>query len=191
MPIRKTVFANKCFYHIYNRGVAKQKIFLDNEDRQFFLKRIDKYQQKLLSIHCFCLMPNHYHFIVKQINDNGVLFFFHKLGTSYSKYFNLKYKRVGPLFQGRFKAKLINKDEYITHLSRYIHLNPIEFLDKPESLKDYPFTSFSSYVDSFHYDFLDKSFIIGYFDNNPSSYEKYVLENIDKPVAEEIKPYLL
>ena len=79
----------------------------------------------LVEIHCFCLMPTHYHLILRQIQDEGIYRFMHKLGTAYAMYFNLKYKRRGVLFEGRYKAKPIETDEYMIHLSRYIHLNPL------------------------------------------------------------------
>lgn len=89
-------------------------------------------------------MPNHFHFLVRQIQDKGISIFMSQLTNSYTKYFNTKYKRVGPLFQGAFKAVRVVTDEQLVHLSRYIHLNPIVSL-LTKSLMNYPWSSFFEY----------------------------------------------
>lgn len=85
-------------------------------------------RELLVEVICFCLMPNHFHLILKQKADNGISRFMHKVGTGYTMYFNQKNERMGRLFQSTFKAKIIESDEYILHLSRYIHLNPIDII---------------------------------------------------------------
>jgi putative transposase len=95
-----------------------------NKDRIFVKKKIP-----LVKIHAFCLMPNHFHMLIEQIAENGISLFMQKLGIGYAMYFNTVNKRVGPLFQGRFKAKLIAEESYLTHLLRYIHLNPVELVE--------------------------------------------------------------
>lgn len=149
MPGRNEPLAVNEFYHIYNRGVEKKNIFLQRRDYKRFLQTVYYYQfagpkpkfsnfakaqlgnfkpqqqQKLVEILCFCLMPNHFHFLVKQLKGNGTSFFLAQLCNSYTKYFNTKYDRVGPLLQGRFKAVRIGSDEQLIHLSRYIHINPL------------------------------------------------------------------
>lgn len=192
MPYRKTVFATNYFYHVYNRGVAKQPIFIDNQDKFVFLKKLHQYRRKnsllskketpLVSLHVFCLMPNHFHLIIRQETEGGIISFLRKLGTSYVMYFNKKYNRVGPLFQGRFQAKLIDKDEYIIHLARYIHLNPFPLLTSPVKLKNYPFTSLSAYLGLRNIPFLNKNFIYGYFNNSPKEIEDFTFSGISQPV---------
>lgn len=83
-------------------------------------------RDKLVDIFAFCLMPNHYHLLVRQLTDSGVSKFMQKFGTAYTNYFNLKNERVGSLFQGRFKAVLVQEDKYFRHLCHYIHLNPLD-----------------------------------------------------------------
>jgi len=145
------------FYHVYNRGVEKRKIFLDTQDYKVFLKNLKTYlsepedPSKLkftlqgttfkgiprqsknyyqeVDLVCYCLMPNHFHFLVKQSDKSSLQIFMKSLTVKYSMYFNKKYDRVGQLFQGRYKAALINDDKYLLHLSRYIHLNPSEDTD--------------------------------------------------------------
>lgn len=143
------------YYHIYNRGVEKRTTFLDESDHFRFILgmsefngtrpvcHLDRYdlkkvpedksgeaEEKLVEIVCYVLMPNHYHLILKQTKENGISKFMQKLGTGYTKYFNKRYQRSGVLFQGVYKRKHIPDDEYLLHLSRYIHLNPLNLLRK-------------------------------------------------------------
>lgn len=152
--MNKPSFANQELYHIYNRGVDKRIVFLDQEDILRFFQSMNEFNsinpigsiyensfrnqlgnrtpklitestntEKLVEFIAYCLNPNHYHFIVKQISDNGVSKFMQKLGTGYSNFFNEKYDRSGSLFQGKFKARHINSNEYLLHLSAYVNLN--------------------------------------------------------------------
>ncbi|OGD88402.1 hypothetical protein A3F45_01230 [Candidatus Curtissbacteria bacterium RIFCSPHIGHO2_12_FULL_41_17] len=145
-------YVEEGYYHIYNRGVEKRKIFLDEQDYKVFLKYLKLYldppgklpirkvsignntfqtvprplknyydKVKLLS---YCLMPNHFHLLIKQTDKKSIELFMRSLATKYSVYFNKKYNRVGSLFQGPYKAVLASDDIYLLHLSRYIHLNP-------------------------------------------------------------------
>lgn len=155
--MRKTILSTDCYYHIYNRGVEKRSIFQEAKDYERFLLGLEEFntpdpihiatlsnnearpRKKLIDVICFCLMPNHYHLIIKQAVDGGITQFMHKLGTGYAMYFNKKWGRKGILFEGKFKAKIIQSDEYLIHLSRYIHLNPLNIIDphwKEKKLKD-------------------------------------------------------
>lgn len=133
------------FYHIYNRGVDKRNIFLDNDDiNRFFQsmvlfnteKRIESIRTsirndrqlvavgpKLVNIITYCLNPNHFHIQMEQVSDKGIEKFMHKLGNGYTHYFNTKYKRTGSLFQGTYKAVYIESDVQLLHTSVYINLN--------------------------------------------------------------------
>ncbi|KKT62318.1 MAG: Transposase [Candidatus Giovannonibacteria bacterium GW2011_GWC2_44_9] len=143
--MRKTIFANGEYYHIYNRGVDKRGVFMDKFDFERFLQSIEEFnsedpigsiyensfikdqikskKKKLVRIICYCLNPNHYHFIIGQLVGRGIEKFMHKLGLGYTQYFNLKHHRSGALFQGPFKAIHIDSNEYLLHLSAYVNLN--------------------------------------------------------------------
>lgn len=119
-------FQKNSYYHVYNRGNRKQNIFLSHRDYTRFLKKTKEYKDKFgVTILCYCLMPNHFHFLLRQDTDVPLTTFMLRLGTSYAKYFNIKYEEVGSLFQDRFRAKLIETDAYLLELSRYIHRNPL------------------------------------------------------------------
>lgn len=133
------------YYHVYNRGVDHRQIVMDKEDADRFILGLDLYNSKepvgsifeysrlgrehklkprkrLVDILCYCLNPNHFHMLITPIKDDGLSKFMKRLG-GYANFFNLKYHRTGSLFEGQFKAKLIESNEYLLHLSSYISLN--------------------------------------------------------------------
>ncbi len=153
---RKIIFSVGEYYHLYNRGVEKRLIFLDQYDRQRFILSIYlcnsnkpadlgcllrrgltssnifklNREEKLVYIGAWCLMPNHFHILLKEKVEGGIALFMQKLLTSYTMYFNAKYQRTGSLFGGSFKAKHIDSDVYLNYLYAYIHLNPIGIIDQ-------------------------------------------------------------
>ena len=126
------------FFHIYNRGHNKNSIFKDEEDYYFILARtrqilglqkspskwINPLPSNSFAILSYCLMPNHFHFLIHQKTNVSISKLMGKLCTSYSIFFNKKYNQIGSLFQDQFKAKLVDYDSYLLHLSAYIHKNP-------------------------------------------------------------------
>ena len=114
------------FYHVINRGVEKRDIYLDDEDRQRFLKIIDESAELFdFSIHSYCLMTNHYHLLLKTCKEN-LSKIMRQINSKYSIYFNRKLKRVGPLWQGRFKSWFIYNVKYLAALIKYIEFNPVK-----------------------------------------------------------------
>lgn len=136
-------------------------------------------------------MPNHFHILLKQNTDIPITFFMLRLCTSYAKYFNIKYEQVGSLFQGPFKAKLVESDEYLLQLSRYIHRNPIP--TRGVEFQSFPWSSHPAYLKGKKNDIVDPSFILEYFaKSNPSSdYKKFTeFDYVDEDV-EKIKDLIL
>ncbi len=199
MPSRIFPFVNGHFYHIYNRGVEKRRIFEKSWDFVRLTKTMQYYQllgpkprlskfllgsilkpdttKKIVDIICYCLMPNHFHFLIKQLKDGGITEFVGKLSNSYTRYYNVKYRRVGPLLQGEFKAVLIESDEQLIHVSRYIHLNPItSFLVK--DLRNYRWSSYPEFIGERKDGFCAKQDILNFF-KSPKDYEKFVLEQVE------------
>jgi len=176
MPDRRVPLVNEEFYHVYNRGVAKQPTFLNHYDYKQALLALSYYKfvntpirlsrlkelpreqrdhileklqitQKHIEIVSFVFMPNHFHFLVKQTAENGISLFLSKFTNSYTRYLNTKTNRVGPIFQGIFKSVHVETDEQLIHLSRYIHLNPVvSFFIKETELISYPWSSFPDYI---------------------------------------------
>ena len=120
-------------------------------------------------------MPNHFHLIIKQVAPKGISNFLADFQNSYTKYFNVKRDRVGPLFQGPFKSVHVKNDEYLLHLSRYIHLNPVSsFLIKQNQLTNYPWSSFSKFCEN-KTGLCEKDIILNNYATN-ESYQDFVLD---------------
>lgn len=154
---RKTPFAENEYYHIYDRGVEKRKIFLNTKDYTRFVAllyimnqdvsfRIDNFlrdhqnnlteifkekrSKTLVSILGYCLMPNHFHLILYEKTEGGISKFMGKLLTAYSMYFNTKYERSGPLLTRPFRSEHIGNESQYMYIFSYVHLNPISIIDK-------------------------------------------------------------
>jgi len=170
------IYVKDGIYHIYNRGVEKRQIFMDEEDYRMFLYFLKRYLlspddiswrsdlhkewspdprwrsdlHKEIRLLCYCLMPNHFHLLVQQTTEKAITDFMRRLINSYAKYFNEKYKRVGSLFQGRYKAALIKKEIHFLHLPYYIHYNPSKLFDNKsdikEKVKNYSWSSYADYL---------------------------------------------
>lgn len=184
-PLR--LFEDGAFYHVYNRGNHKQQIFLQKKDYERFLEKVKFYKEKYpLKIISYCLMPNHFHFLIQQLAPNAISQFFSNLCNSHSRYFNIKYETVGHLYQGRFKAKRVDKDEYLIYLSAYIHLNPTDlfaFLPKDElmtQLKLYNWSSLPAYLSKQSDNLVDPNPVLDFFPSKilDTEYQNFIKVNI-------------
>lgn len=150
ISMREQKLTTNYIYHIYNRGVEKRQIFLNDRDFTRFADGLTVFNDKkpvvnpkqrledirsgqykripLVDIMTFCLMPNHYHLLLKQRTNNGITEFMRKLGVGYANYFNQKHRRVGALFQGKFKSVLIDDESQFLYIPFYIHLNPLDMI---------------------------------------------------------------
>lgn len=197
MPYRTTPFINEGFYHIYNRGVEKRQIFMEDSDYQRFLRIIYYYQfsgpkprfsthkrfknkdfssnPKIVEIICYCLMSNHFHLLLKQLKDNGIQEFLSKITNSYTKYFNTKYKRVGPLVQGQFKAVPVETNEQLAHLSRYIHLNPF-VAGITKDWGQFQYSSISEFIGNAMFPICVSEYITSLFPNQ-AKYKSFITDH--------------
>ena len=220
--MRKKPFVNKEYYHIFNRGVDKRKVFLDNNDLNRFLQSMDEFnsvtpigsiyensfnknriklghsmskfesgkkkeKDKLVNFVCYCINPNHYHFLLEQAVDNGIEKFMQRLGNGYTKFFNNKYLRSGSLFQGRYKSVHVDSNEYLLHLSVYINLN-----DRVHQLgHSMSKSSWGEYIGGNNYSFCDKDIVLDQF-NKTEDYEVFANDSL-KPIMQkkEMENFLL
>ncbi|HEY9159460.1 MAG TPA: transposase [Desulfomonilia bacterium] len=163
-------------YHIVSRGNERSDIFRDDADRLMFLDILKDYHERFgILIHCYVLMDNHYHLVVETPQAN-LLKVMHGLNSGYTGYFNRKYNRSGHLFQGRYKAIVIDKESYLIELSRYIHLNPVRagMVEHPEQ---YAWSSYKGYLLKRNSsDWVDYSWILGALGNSNQRrlYKEYV-----------------
>lgn len=210
MPIRKVPLITNEIYHVVNRGNASLPIFKGKRDYSRFVQTVLYYQfsspptklsqlpnipqperakiihelekksETLVEIIAYCLMPNHFHFILKQLKDGGILNFTRLSCNSYSRYFNTKHQRKGSLFEGRFKAIRIETDSQLLHLSRYVHLNPYSsFVTKTvEETTHYPYSSLPEYLGISKEKTCYKEAILNFF-SGIKDYERFVLDRAD------------
>lgn len=211
MAIRKLVFANNEVYHIFNRGVARSEIFLHTKHYLRFIQLLEYYHysnivmsystfKKLelskrnkifntlklkndpqVSVLSYCLMPNHFHILLRQERTYGISSFMRHVQDGYAKYFNIASKRVGPLYQSSFKAVRIESDEQLIHVSRYIHLNPATaFLVSKEKLSTYAWSSLHMYIEepTSNVSLVDTNSILSFF-RDKVAYKQFVYDQFD------------
>jgi len=208
MPYRITPLVNNEYYHIYNRGVASQPVYLIKNDYERFISCLNFYlyvnfpfklstllqltqeeRGKVLSgladtkvrfveLIAFCLMPNHFHLLIRQETEGGISKFLKLITDSYTRYFNIRHDRVGPLFQGAFKAVHVGSNEQLLHLSRYIHLNPlVSFVVRDEKFLNYPWSSLGFYSKK-EQGMVEPDIVLGQF-RSARQYLKFVLDQKD------------
>lgn len=192
MPIRKTPFVNGEKYHLFNRGTEKRDIFMDLFDIKRFFLCMDLFNHSspiksvwdlkgkpppnkdpLVSFICYCLNPNHFHFLLEQIKEGGISEFMKRIGAGYTCFFNGKYKRNGSLFQGSFKSVHIEDNTQLLHTSAYINLNN-QFEDNHLELSK---SSWEEYLNPDIKPFCDKKIILDQF-SNIKSYELFALRSL-------------
>ncbi len=177
MPVRKTVLATNQSYHVFNKSIENITIFKSTNELErattslwYYLHKSPQipfsrylnlaYKKKInfhnllvdtsriVQVICYCLMPNHFHLLVRQLEDNGISKYLANFQNSYAKYFNTSKSRKGSLFLGQFKAVRIETDEQLLHVSRYIHLNPLTgyVVKKEDQLLDYKWSSLEEFL---------------------------------------------
>lgn len=209
MPYRHLVFANNEIYHILNRGVAQAPIFLakkeyerfllllayyrftkplnsfshfyrlNTTDKTQYMDKLQKENPKGVEILAYCLMPNHFHLLIKQKYEGGITHLLSNMQNGYVRFFNLRHHRIGPLFQSMFKAIRIESDEQLLHTSRYIHLNPVtSFLIAKDSLSAFPWSSYSHYLEKNPSNIVDTVQILA-LGGGRNKYERFVLDQVE------------
>jgi putative transposase len=205
MPGRVGLLADNEIYHVFNRGIDHRPTFSgikeysrafialkfyhfqnpplrlsfllkkSKEEREKILQSLKKKKNVLADILCYCFMPNHFHLLLRQKTKDGISKFLSIFQNSYTRYFNTKNKRKGPLFLDQFKAVRIQTDEQLLHVSRYIHLNPYTsfVVKKIEDIKDYPFSSLLEYLEevSEEYKICETKTIGGFFKDSKRHYQ--------------------
>ena len=215
-------------YHALNRGVDKRPLFLDDGDRLRFVHDLYEFndtapapefircrefvtpdihkvasRERIVDIHGWCIMGNHYHLLISELIDGGLSKFLRKLNVGYAMYFNEKYKRVGTLFQGRTKKIHINSDAYFLHILHYIHLNPLDFLKGAEDwrareiknskgalrhLENYRWSSYLDYCGKKNFpSVIHTELFSGVF----GAYEKCLRRYLKDIEVDSVKPFLL
>ncbi len=190
MPYRGNFFAKGSYYHVFNRGVNHQDIFYSQENYKYCLRLLKKYSGRyFISIIAYCLMPNHYHFLIRQNTNIPISTFIKILFNSYVQALNKQIGRSGPLFEGRYKHVLVDKHEYLVHLVRYIHLNPVEagFVNNAD---DYQFSNYLEWIGVRTGTIIDRDFIRQYFPDL-ADYVRFVVDyQNEKEMMKKLEKYL-
>lgn len=180
---------NNAFYHITSRGNLRDKIFYEDGDRERFLEILRRTKERYgYLLHAYALMDNHYHLLMETPKAN-ISQIMQNINTSYTVYINKKYQRSGHLFQGRFKGIVVDKDEYLVTLSRYIHLNPLraKIVQKPE---DYQWTSYKAYNDKIGKNSLvDTDDTLSYFSSKKADALKKYRAFVEAAIGGEENPF--
>lgn len=209
MPRRKHPLVSGEIYHVFNRGINRQRTFtnrvelrravtvlgyyrfaqlpvklskllqLNPEERLKVMDTLTQEDNKLVSIICFCLMPNHFHLVLRQLIDGGISKYLGNFQNSYTRYFNTRNDRDGSLFLDQFKAVRIETDEQLVHLSRYVHLNPFtSYVVKDlDDLFSYPWSSLSEHL-SMSKDICDMELIAANFKSS-NDYKQFIVDQAD------------
>ena len=183
MARRPRFFAPGVLYHVIVRGNHKQKTFLSAQDYEVYSERLARYRNKFhVSLHAFCLMPNHVHLLL-ECAEEPLSKFMQGIQQSYTQYFNRAYKKVGHLFQGRYKAIICDKDEYLLTLVRYIHLNPVrsKLVERPEQ---YKYSGHRVFLKGKPTNVVDPTFVLNLMGGR-RSYERFVLDGLGDGHQEE------
>jgi putative transposase len=171
------------FYHVTSRGNERKAVFRTDKDRQRFLVYLQSAHERYGAlIHVYCLMGNHYHLLLETPRSN-LSQILHHVNGAYTTYFNVKRKRSGHLFQGRYRAILVEKDAYCQELSRYIHLNPLR-AGMVKDLRDYPWSSYAFYVGlKKKPSWLETDDILGYYGQRESQAQKKYREYVEEGIG--------
>jgi putative transposase len=176
MARRKIAFAQSEYYHIYNRGVNRQPVFRCADNYEFLLYRVKQYAvQWQIVVIAYCLMPNHYHFVLLQAGEHAISHFVQSLFNSYTKAFNSMYDRKGTLFEGPFRAAHVTDDVYLLHLCRYVHLNPLE-AGLVTDLRDWPYSNYLEWIEQRNGTLVDREFVSSHFPT-PAEYIQFVRDH--------------
>jgi len=190
MPYRQNAFAAGNIYHVYNRGVGRMPIFAKPDNYVYLLRKVKRLLGELpITVLAYCLMPNHYHFVLRQDGDIPISTFIQRLFQTYTQAFNKQQGRKGPLFEGRFRHVHVDRDEYVIHLCRYVHLNPVAAGLVPDPA-EWPYSNYLEWIEARPGTLVDRAFIRQFFPT-PEAYIAFVRDHIAPHIAQQLQPYLL
>jgi putative transposase len=163
MRLNQTDYHQGDYYHIYNRGAHRESIFREPDNYLFVLKKMKQYSQQLsITVIAYCLLPNHYHFLLRQDGALSASLLPQRVFNSYVKAYNKRYNHAGTLFAGNFRVKPVGEEGYLVHLCRYIHANPIKH-GLVHDLAEWPYSNYFEWVNERGGKLVDHSFVDGYF----------------------------
>jgi len=190
MPSRRPEYVRGQFYHFYNRGAHRLSLFREPDNYVFVLRKVKGYCRELgLAPIAYCLMPNHYHLLVRQDGEEPARLLSQRVFNSYSKAYNTRYAHSGTLFEGSYKVKLVGQERYLEHLCRYIHANPV-IHGVVDAVADWPYSNYLEWVGERAGTLVDRQFVDARFPD-PAAYRGYVAEYLaERRLPEALERYL-
>ena len=176
MRCKKEEFEKGAVFHIYNHSVREIDLFREKDDYLYFLSKVkDNYDSEKYGIYSYCLMPNHFHFCIRQKSEVPVYSFFNTFITSYAIHYNSKYKRKGKIFAGKLQHKKIEEENYFVGISAYIHLNPVK-AGLVDNLSNWEFSNYLEWIGERKGILFDDEILKEYFES-AEKYKKWIKEN--------------
>ena len=191
MPYRGESFVQGQYYHLYNRAVGTELLFYNPDNYVHCLRLVERYRRPYgAAIVAYCLMPNHYHFCIRQDSEQPLSRFVSVVSNAYVQALNRQQNRQGTLFQGRFRHVWVDRDEYLVHLCRYIHLNPVK-AGLVSNIEDWPYSDYAEWIGLRPAVLTADARSGGYFPT-PDAYRRFVADHPDETgVRERTTKYLL
>ncbi|MBN1888164.1 MAG: transposase [Thermoflexales bacterium] len=175
MPSARPGYLAGYYYHIYNRGVASAPLFREDENYVFVLRKVKQYSGELsLAVIAYCLMPNHYHFLLRQDGECPAGLLPQRVFNSYTKAYNKRYERSGTLFEGHYKVIALQEESHLLHLCRYIHANPVK-AGLVADAAEWPYSNYLEWVEQRHGTLIDRAFVREHFPI-PQRYREFVMD---------------
>ena len=190
MPTKRPEYLPGHFYHFYNRGAHRISIFREDDNYLFVLRKMKEYCRSLaLTPITYCLLPNHYHFLIRQDGENRAGLLPQRVLNSYSKAYNKRYEHSGTLFEGNYRVTLVENEAHLLHLCRYIHANPVKH-GLVADLMEWPYSNYLEWIGERNGTLVDRDFVRKRF-ASPQSYQEFVLDYlVERKLPKELETYL-
>ena len=190
MPAKRPTYLPGHYYHIYNRGAHRVTIFREEDNYLFVLRKMKGYCRELaLAPIAYCLMPNHYHFLVRQEGEHAAGLLPQRVFNSYSKAYNKRYEHSGTLFEGNYRVTPVEDERHLLHLCRYIHANPVKD-GLVADAADWPYSNYLEWIGERNGALVDRAFVEEHFPS-PRRYQEFVSDYlVERRLPEELESYL-
>jgi len=190
MPSNRPEYLPGHYYHLYNRGAHQLSIFRERDNYLFVLHKTQAYCRSLrLTPIAYCLLPNHYHFLIRQDGEHRAGLLPQRIFSGYSKAYNKRYEHSGTLFEGNYKAIAVESEPYLLHLCRYIHANPV-LHGLVADVANWPYANYLEWTGERRGTLVDRNFVRAHFPTS-HSYQSFVTEYLaQRRLPEELEAYL-
>jgi putative transposase len=189
MPAKRPDYYLGGYYHFFNRGAHRISIFFEQDNYYFVLRKMKAYCRSLgLTVIAYSLLPNHYHWLIRQDGEQPAGLLPQRLFNSYSKAYNRRYDHTGTLFEGNYRAKIVSSEIYLLHLCRYIHANPVVH-DLADRVEDWPYSNYLEWIGERQGTLVDREFVQAQFPR-AGAYGEFVAAYLKERLDKGLEAYL-